>query len=139
MLVDMVIKTDAEWKLQLTHEQYLITRAKGTDRRFCGTLLDNQKLGMYLCICCDLPLFSSAHKFSSDSGWPSFFQPVSRENITAISDTENGMKRTEILCTRCKCHLGHVFGDGPWPTGLRYCLNSTSLKFSELQAVPGKK
>jgi methionine-R-sulfoxide reductase len=125
-----VIKTDEQWKKQLTPDQYVIARAKGTERPFCGNLLDNHLEGVYSCICCGLPLFSSNSKFNSGTGWPSFFQPVAKENVAEHSDLGLGMVRTEILCARCDCHLGHVFDDGPRPTGLRFCVNSESLKFT---------
>ena len=105
---------------QLTPEQYKIARAKGTEAPFCGTLLDNKKPGVYACVCCKLPLFSSKSKFNSGTGWPSFFQPVATENVTTHADRSYGMERNEILCARCDCHLGHVFQDGPAPTGLRH-------------------
>ena len=124
-----VVRTDAEWRARLTPEQFAIARAKGTERPFCGTLLDNKKDGVYACVCCDLPLFSSDGKFNSGTGWPSFFQPVAAENVITHEDVSFGMRRTEILCARCDCHLGHVFDDGPRPTGLRFCVNSESLVF----------
>ena len=126
-----VVKTDAEWRQQLTGEQYEIARGKGTERPFCGTLLDNKRQGVYACVCCGLPLFSSGAKFNSGTGWPSFFRPVAEENVITHEDRSYGMIRTEILCARCDGHLGHVFDDGPAPTGLRYCVNSESLTFSD--------
>lgn len=125
-----VVKSDADWRKQLSDEQYKIARGKGTERPFCGTLLDNKLQGVYTCICCGLPLFSSQSKFNSGTGWPSFFQPVAAQNIAEHMDDSLGVTRTEILCTRCDAHLGHVFGDGPRPTGLRYCVNSESLSFA---------
>lgn len=129
--VAKVAKTDAEWQKQLTKEQYEIARGKGTERAFCGVFHDHKKPGHYECVCCGLPLFSANAKFDSGTGWPSFFQPIARENIATESDDSFGMRRTEILCARCDAHLGHVFEDGPRPTGLRYCLNSASLVFKE--------
>jgi peptide methionine sulfoxide reductase msrA/msrB len=130
-----VQKTDEEWRKQLTEEQYVITRRAGTERAFCGTLLDNKREGVYACVCCGLPLFSSAAKFNSGTGWPSFFQPIAKENVAEKADRSHGMIRTEINCARCDCHLGHVFDDGPKPTGRRYCLNSESLTFTDLADV----
>ena len=127
--VPRVELSDAEWQKRLTPEQYRIVRAKGTERAFCGTLLYNHKEGYYLCVACGLPLFHSGAKFDSGTGWPSFFQPVGKENVHEETDIALGTVRTEILCARCDGHLGHVFDDGPKPTGLRYCLNSESLKF----------
>jgi len=130
-----VVKNDADWKKQLTPAQYRIARGKDTERAFCGNLLDNHQEGVYTCVCCGLPLFSSNSKFNSGTGWPSFFQPVAKENVAEHSDETLGMVRTEILCARCDGHLGHVFDDGPRPTGLRFCVNSESLSFTPADKV----
>ncbi len=124
-----VQKSEAEWRALLTPEQFKIARSAGTERAFCGTLLDNKKDGVYACVCCALPLFASSSKFHSGTGWPSFFQPIAKENVLERRDDSHGMLRTEILCARCDGHLGHVFDDGPDPTGLRFCVNSESLRF----------
>ena len=128
-----VVKTEAEWKKLLSPETYVIARQAGTERAFCGAFYDHKKEGIYLCVCCDLPLFASNAKFDSGTGWPSFFQPVMKDHVEEKVDLSFGMRRVEINCARCDAHLGHVFEDGPRPTGLRYCLNSESLKF-----VPGE-
>lgn len=127
--MEKVIKTDEEWLQQLGEEAYRVARGKGTERPFCGVFHDHKAEGIYTCVCCDLPLFRSDAKFDSGTGWPSFFQPVAKENVVTKKDFSHGMVREEILCARCDAHLGHVFSDGPPPTGLRYCLNSVSMKF----------
>ncbi len=133
--VERVVKTDEEWRAQLSADQFKVARGKGTERPFCGTLLDNKRNGVYACVCCALPLFTSKQKFNSGTGWPSFFQAISDENVVAAVDRAHGMVRAEILCARCDCHLGHVFDDGPAPTGLRHCVNSESLVFFDESEV----
>ena len=124
-----VTKTDAEWKKQLTKLQYEVARQKGTERPYTGNTWNNKKKGTYYCIGCDQSLFSSTTKFESNTGWPSFYQPINTKHVEEIADNTYGMKRVEINCSRCGSHLGHVFDDGPAPTGLRYCMNSASMKF----------
>ena len=128
--VAKVVLSDETWRGRLTPEQFRVLRTQGTERPFCGTLLDNKQTGVYTCAGCGLPLFESGSKFNSGTGWPSFFQPIAPGNVIQRGDNTHGMSRTEILCARCDGHLGHVFNDGPRPTGLRFCLNSESLHFT---------
>ena len=128
-MAEKVTKSDTEWRRDLTEEQYHVTREKGTERAFAGALCNNKERGVYRCVCCGNDLFSSDTKYESGSGWPSFWQPLAEDRVAEEEDHSHGMVRIEALCNQCDAHLGHVFPDGPRPTGLRYCMNSAALRF----------
>ncbi len=129
LTVNKIVKTEEQWREQLTSAQFEVTRHKGTERAFTGKYAKTKDKGVYQCVCCFTPLFHSSTKFESGTGWPSFYAPIAKENVSTSVDTDIGVERNEVHCSRCEAHLGHVFDDGPQPTGLRYCMNSASFNF----------